>query len=279
MKKLLLSLFILAAILGRASDTLTIREIYNFDVGDTFDYKSTFYSTYHYSIDYINYSYSRYTIAAKWFSPGHDTIYYQRSLLYPQTGTDTIQYFALDSGMVFIDTLSAFFMNSPDPVSVSDFSVDTMPHTTRIQNHLYCTSFENSIDVKSAAGVGQVQYQSWAGSPDEYSYSGKKLIFYHKANEVWGVPYNVVSGIYDLSNAPNITITPSPTSGWLRLTILPLPHLLTFTLTGICGQKVYEAPVSNGETTHDISTLPVGIYLWALEDNNGTIQTGKIVKQ
>ena len=47
MKRIILLIFVSLSILqAKASDTLTLRQIYNFDVGDTFDYHINSFENY-----------------------------------------------------------------------------------------------------------------------------------------------------------------------------------------------------------------------------------------
>jgi hypothetical protein len=50
-------------------------------------------------------------------------------------------------------------------------------------------------------------------------------------------------------------------------------------MTDILGQEVYSLPVTQSETTHDISKLSAGMYTWRVVADNNIIKTGKVVKE
>lgn len=107
MKKILLLFVLLSALHSvKASDTLTIRQIFNFDVGDTFDYKTS------YSVNIWNnncngypgdhHDYIRYVITDKIVSPANDSLKYVRKQLYPHYSVDTLKYTNLDSSVFLL---------------------------------------------------------------------------------------------------------------------------------------------------------------------------------
>ena len=104
MKRILLLLFILISLSKvKASDTLTVRQIFNFNVGDTFDYAYNF----SFSGGFNSRTYSRFVITSKTTSIGNDTITYTRKQLYPAIANDVLVYTNLDSSVFQIfDTTS-----------------------------------------------------------------------------------------------------------------------------------------------------------------------------
>jgi hypothetical protein len=50
-------------------------------------------------------------------------------------------------------------------------------------------------------------------------------------------------------------------------------------ITDLLGQIIYSSPITDTETTHDISYLSSGLYTWRIISDNATIKTGKIIKQ
>ncbi|MBS1616876.1 MAG: T9SS type A sorting domain-containing protein [Bacteroidetes bacterium] len=132
-------------------------------------------------------------------------------------------------------------------------------------------------------------YLSWynysaTGNPDppytvfEHDYSGN-LIYYSNGTERFGTPFDIAAGVEETSLQPDILVYPDPVADKFKLSTKSLIESAVLSLLNLVGQKVYEAPVSRTETNHDISALPAGLYLWRIESDHGTIQSGKIVKQ
>jgi dipeptidase len=77
MKRILLSFFILLSLSqAKASDSLTVRQVYSFNVGDTFDYRQTV-ANYDYNL--FTTTYSRVVISQKYISPLQDTFIYNNN--------------------------------------------------------------------------------------------------------------------------------------------------------------------------------------------------------
>jgi len=198
-KRILLCLFILLSLAqARASDTLTIRQVFNFNVGDTFDYAITLnvYDSYNpYTYNGINYE--RYIITAKRTSINNDTVTYTRQQLYPNSNQiDQLIYYNLDSPVWYaVDT----------PVTAPYFQIDTGSLSDgRITNLL---SFNNDSNIYNQCqyGEGLGVYDTIFGSfsyannsfdPAEYTGGryDKTLIYFSKGSEQYGTPYYNASG-------------------------------------------------------------------------------------
>lgn len=75
MKQILLTLFSLTLLLqAKASDTLTLRQVFNFNVGDTFDYRETYTNN---CMGIFTQSYLRKIVISKSYNASQDTIYYE----------------------------------------------------------------------------------------------------------------------------------------------------------------------------------------------------------
>ncbi len=116
----------------------------------------------------------------------------------------------------------------------------------------------STITLTSFCVCGQAKY------PDTTNASGCRLL----------------TGLESITSQQMATLYPNPLNDKFFLNLHDLAGPSTLTLTDLVGMEWYKASILKNETTHDISTLPVGIYFWALEDKNSQIiQTGKIVKQ
>jgi hypothetical protein len=189
MKKTLLLFVLLSALhSARASDTLTIRQIYNFDVGDTFDFETRF------TTPNFNASvYDRYCIISKTVSTSNDTVTYIRQQIYPNAYTDTIQYYNLDSPVWFaFDT----------PIAAPYFSIDTF----RLNDGRITNKLTYNTNQWPGPGPRYAQYGEGLGMIDTLSkvvyffsqqtgdllYSGeyhRTLVYFSKGSEQYGIPY------------------------------------------------------------------------------------------
>jgi len=120
-------LFITVGLL--ANDTLTRAQVYNFNVGDTFDYKEVYQygstlappgTPWHTTI-----SYSRYIITSQFYSPDSATKYIQRKQVYPEPAVlDTLVLTNLNAIEVYQDSLYCQY---------TIFQFDTSSQTTQQQ--------------------------------------------------------------------------------------------------------------------------------------------------
>ena len=291
MKRILLSLFILLSLSeARASDTLTVRQVYNFSVGDTFDYKTLFTGYYAAGAGYIPLTtcYVRYIVTSKTFSLNNDTIFYTYTNSFPPNadcyvwGYATISNFFtnLDSTITYanIDSLdSAYDFISDTMQSYHDnlFNIINTPlshqqyHGTRryLEGHgLYLLT--------DTSDMGNID-----GGPDYTDHRVTQLVYFSNGIQNFGTPYYILAGVNDITNIPQIHLYPNPTSDQIHLSISDMNGSdYQLTLTDILGQEVYTSSITQSESAHDISNLSPGMYTWRLMGNNGIIKSGKIVK-
>jgi hypothetical protein len=94
MRYIPISLFIILFFSVKANDTLTLRQVFNYDIGDTFDY---LYSVKYvvdpeFGNDYYGQTYIRYVITNKTVSTDSNTVMYIRQQVYPDNRLDTLSY-------------------------------------------------------------------------------------------------------------------------------------------------------------------------------------------
>jgi hypothetical protein len=104
MRYIPISLFIILFFSVKANDTLTLRQVFNYDIGDTFDY---LYSVKYvvdpeFGNDYYGQTYIRYVITNKTVSTDSNTVMYIRQQVYPDNRLDTLSYTNLDSNISYI---------------------------------------------------------------------------------------------------------------------------------------------------------------------------------
>ena len=91
--------------------------------------------------------------------------------------------------------------------------------------------------------------------------------------------YNTVS-VQEAINKLNISISPNPTDGQLRITNYELREISTIEIFDVVGKKQkVENKSQNGEIVMDISHLANGVYVLKLEDVNKLINIFKIIKK
>lgn len=281
MKRILLFL-LLSMILSsaRASDTLTVRQVFNFNVGDTFDYKQTQFNQ---CTGFFAISYLRKVVIAKSYSLSQDTIYYQYNLSssgwWPFSGNQFFNSTLFDT-ITHLDSFAIY--------TASRFSTANNCHTLDSSNTIYfghnsdsitIACFESSDVFRYTQRLGMTYY-SLNGSGDPCGSNGNKYELIHFANDSMHFGYDVLDGIADLSEAATIYLSPNPAITFLHL----IKHhadinSLMFTLTDILSQTVYTSPITQSETSINISYLANGMYTWRLVSGNEIIKTGKVVKE
>ena len=181
MKRILLLLFILISLSKvKASDTLTVRQIFNFNVGDTFDYAYNF----SFSGGFNSRTYSRFVITSKTTSIGNDTITYTRKQLYPAIANDVLVYTNLDSSVfqIFDTTSRSQYLSFDTAYLVDGRLTDSLTEDVPLSY--------GSHTAKYGEGLG-LMYSGVPGT-DGSSYwtlTDTILIYYSKGTDTYGAPY------------------------------------------------------------------------------------------
>ena len=283
MKRILLSLFILLTFLQiKASDTLTVRQVFNFNVGDTFDYRETHSNN---CMNIYAQSYVRKVVISKSYNAGHDTLYYQYNVSggggwWPFSGNQFFNMNRFDT----ITNLDSFVIKpllSPCAGCLS-VNYDTTIYFGYASNSIDIRCFESGSFSRYTKRLGMTYCNSYGGGDP----CGTSLLIesdtyelIHFANDSMHFGFDLIDGMVDLSRTPNIHLSPNPANGTLHLTLSDVSQSYQITLTDILGQEVYSSPITQSETTHDISKLSKGIYTWRISENNSIIKTGKLIKQ
>jgi hypothetical protein len=262
MKKLLLLLFTIASIhILRASDTLTVRQVFNFSVGDTFDYKEIWDNIYP-SIYRV--TYSRTVISQKYLNTSQDTLIYNGNWVI--TNLDSIAVFQTDT------------VQTPTPVT--NF-FDTASYAGRNSNSIQTGGYGNSSSFTLTEGLGETfkgsSYITNSGDPP--SSDNTWLVYYSNGTQNFGTPYYILAGLNDIKITTDFKLSPNPTTGTLHLSLSEVNQNYQFILTDLLGNELLSQPISQTQTTLNISNYTSGIYLWRLVGSNGIIKSGKIVKE
>jgi hypothetical protein len=286
MKKLLPIIFLLTALATFANDTLTRAQVYNFSVGDTFDYINYGESA-SWGWDsggYPSYSgsyYSRYIVTDIYYSLDSSTKYIVRlSILYPTNLYDTMVLQNLSGVEVFLDTTSNYSVYEGH-ISMNSSSRFNGRPVDSLYQFYGSPGFE---DVLFADGLGMVSQYTWGGcGPCGGSYyDSLVLIYYAKGTEIWGTPYynspllNV--GIQSIAVDNKIVVYPTLSDGifYIKTTdagILPV----TVTIYDQSGKELKQISLGNLNNQIDVGPHSDGIYIWKAMSANGWQRTGKIV--
>jgi hypothetical protein len=206
-------------------------------------------------------------ITGRWFSLASDTLFYARLNNHI---ADTVAFTHLDEHLSFTDTPSQYC-----PCFLQ-FTIDSACGDVR-NSFLMGDQAPVSLRMTYIAGLGRVQ----AGhARDDGSETDTALDYYAKTTGRGQTPY-YTSAISEVGEAmTNIKLYPSPAAHLLYLSFPEaLRHISHLIITDALGQTVYSSAITDRESTHDISHLPSGIYMWQISTEQGIIKTGKVVKE
>ena len=230
---------------------LTVREVYDFDLGDIFIYDHKLYAPP--LVGTLRTQYERRTILSKTMNVKGDSIIYTynserffKDSIKKASKIDTLIVTNLDS--VAINKLKP---NPSSQLYASDtylsFCIDRRLNTRR----LFCDNCDFSTVLWVGQSVGITLTQVGDILPTE-----SRLIYFKKKTDVWGTPIDFPVGINTPSvSTPKITLSPNPTSDILTIDTDILFNKLR--IININGQLVSE---ENNVKSMNTAQLPNGIY-------------------
>ena len=287
MKKIYLLLIISVFSVRSFSQTLipsTIGEVYNFEVGDTFETNCGFSpcprppSYYNMIIIESKYSWGDSVIYIAKVNDVSSGTYSCQISGGSSTHTDSLIYTLLDSS-IFWNHYHANACDSNGACIYDTVYIDSTRNNRKSNKH-YDGGGGGGNETIYAEGLGVIKDGSW--SEDFLWPQGDcQLMYYHKANgEKWGTPYYfIVAGINDL-NEENLTayIFPNPSSGTFQLQLSEPSHQQTyFKLYDALGREVKRENISSITTTLNRENLSNGIYFWQAEAEGKILGRGKLV--
>ena len=252
MKKIALLLhfsFLAQLCFAQSQMPLTIREIYDFSIGDIFIYKQNVYNLILRQSDTI---YERQTILKK-LSQTQDSIVYilkKESAYISSFNKVSVK---IDTLVVKdLDSLAVYKIKDTNPRVISKDIYTTLFNSNRKTNVRelggltdYCVYFE------VGQGIGIVQTYRCSFTPDDL-----RLIYFKKGTEIWGTSINFSTSLF---TAPlfdtKIKLYPNPTHEVLQIeTNLPVFQVK---IVNVNGQMLLK-----GTNLSQINTtqLPNGIY-------------------
>ena len=264
-----------------ANDTLTRAQVYNFSVGDTFDYRN--YKDIEKANDcgplesIISIGYNRYVISNIFYSLDSSTKYITRQRAFPQP---------LIFDTLTLQNLSGYEVNLdlPDCNGHGTITIDTSRYQGRTYNMLMqsgCNGGHNPIyyDRAFVAGLGTVLRYSESGAYGCYETDSIELIYYSKGSETWGTPYyNFPTGISELSNdETRIILSPTLNNGAFDIKVTNASLLpVSIMIYDVTGREVKRTTLNNAENNLNIAPC-AGMYIWKAVTKDRLIKTGKIV--
>jgi type IX secretion system substrate protein len=176
------------------------------------------------------------------------------------------------------------------PVSLADFEAEpknnkvSVTWTTASETNNDYFTVEKSVDTENWAVVDQVKGAGTSTSirryqvVDEKPYAATSYYRLMQTDFNGAFSYSETRKVYN-SQPADIYIYPNPASNFLTVTANGISNL-DFTFYNIMGEKV-QLPVTirSGQTELDVSHLPSGLYLLAIEQDNNTIKKERIIIQ
>lgn len=278
-KKVLTLLLLFAAFCARANDTLTRAQVYDFNVGDTFDYQNYNYSWVP-GNSQLNSSteYTRCIVKNIYYSINSDTEFIERLWVYPSPiSFDTLTLENLSYYEAYLDTITTC---GPDHWQI--FVNSTSQYHGRIIDSLYENSCggPNEIVTAFVEGLGVTLKNYGYTTPELVDGYTDQLIYYSKGSETWGTPYYDFPTAIQAVNPTEAQISLFPTVNDGSFTVkIPVGSLLpvNWVVYDITGREVKSISLTDLNNPITLDNCSQGVYVWKAFSKNGLLQTGKII--
>jgi len=279
MKLLYYLIFLLFGLNSFSQDSISIRDVFDFDIGDVFHFDFSFQS--------MPLGADRKKILEKYYSPQHDTLYYSiekysyRVIIedYPDyhfefsTDTNLVYYTNLDSSIFYgieegycgMDTLSDIILCEKEAVGYSVLYSGDCWHGT-----YYRMLFSKGLGIVDSLELAAGEYPNYSREFE--------LSYYKKGTETCGRPDDMFTSIPEIKHDIGFKIYPNPVYNDLIVEFSNRnnsdSHINIFNTIGEL-QLISNLP--DAINTLDISNLKSGIYYIQLfMDNERIIK--KIIK-
>jgi Secretion system C-terminal sorting domain len=259
----------------------TVREVYNFDVGDTIEMACSYIDG-NCSVapvqNYMNVILTKdttnnlltYTIR----NNGYRGPSYSCPSI-PSAGWSyvyTIIYHNLDSSVFWYHTYHSLGYDTNNFYYVDTAYLDTSINGRKVNEHFDGGQACCRIDTAFAEGLGEI---SNSEGYEDYSLTqgGCQLAYYHKANgERWGRPLSIdISADVNNLDAVNSAISVSPNPAYTQLYVIAhgtiIKSVLLYSVTGSLLRTI-EQPA---DQPIDISNLSSGLYIAQMLTEQGTL--------
>lgn len=252
----------------------TIRDIYNFEVGDTFEYHEITMGSYNSSIDRVC------IVTDK--KEGSDSISYTiheinsgRCNYHPCNSNEFIDYTYthLDS-LIFYDHLQ-------EPFHLDTVFFDSTFLHAKLNWHSLGDRISVYNETMYGDGLGITKLSS-ATEDDRDIDRYVDMRYYHKMNGATaGTALNIVTAISNpYGNNPGVEIYPNPTFSLFQLQLDEMPDEHTFfKLFDELGRLVKRQLITERTSAIYRNELANGIYFWQVEQQGKILNRGKVILQ
>ncbi len=246
------SFCVFAVVASKANDTLTRTQVYNFSVGDTFEYE------YHYGpangcIVPIGDGYYLEIIKNISYSPGSDTLYVERerhTITVTTSHVDTITH--LLEYEIFQDScMPTYLQITPNAIN------------GRTYNEVQYGACGGGITERYAYGLGEIySYYVYESFPVGcFAYNEIMLHYYSKQGETWGTFVNIISGFSAVEKGlRDFRISPNPATTGFTISIDENLLGSTATITDLTGREIANTKLQTLNTKLETGSLTDGIY-------------------
>lgn len=231
-----------------ANDTLTRAQVYNFSVGDTFDYE---YSSV--GLPTNPTTYQRKIVTAKSYSSNSDTLFIALELTSGLTESLVLNDLQRYEIYLVTDSLGCQHEYSVD--SNSMYGGRTVNGVAPV----LCGEI-NYVD-SFAYGLGRVyrSRQFKYGINNDYATSIEKLIYYSQGGEIWGTPYTLFTDLDEISLNP-FRLSPNPATNTVTINIDETLIGATATITDITGRTLTAVELATRNLQLATDHLANGVY-------------------
>ncbi|MDB5283198.1 MAG: hypothetical protein JWO06_2273 [Bacteroidota bacterium] len=232
--------FILSSV--KAADTLTVAQVYNFNVGDTFDYKSI---TQDLDIGIDSTQYKRKVLMQRTYNTTLDTLF----LGFGPPGGSVSETRSISNLDSFV--LSAFGNSACN----QSYSFDSSTYGNPM-NWYEVSCFESFETYSFTKGLGQTFYA--AGYFASNSYYSEQLIYYSNGTTKLGTPYYVL-GIEDPIAPTFLWIYPTLVTDNLFVKTVD-SRMFRFKVFDLNGRQIISGNINSSLSTISVSSLQSGMY-------------------
>jgi len=280
MRSILTILFLSFFAHAYAGDTLTRAQVYNYYVGDTFDYRT---HNINIIVDGITedttsqVAYYRYVVINIYWSADTQTKYIVQELLYPTPiSLDTFILTDVNGYEVIIDSIDYLGWG------VDTFTTNGLiNYFGRIENLSVRATGPYWINDLYASGLGQVVNSQSGLFDGAFDYDSTILIYYSGDSGTYGTPYtSFPNAVADISANQSLKLYPTLNNGLFTIETQD-EILLPFDLSiyDLEGRTVRQLSISDKRKVIQLPDLSEGLYIWKADNNSSTFSTGKMIIQ
>lgn len=276
--------------------TLGADSIFNYAVGDTFQYHSKMQS----SISDYTESYTSFAVINKLYSAMADTIFYtydRRHYFYQQVFGSSSSSFVHDTTSSFIVPDDYPYLNEVSEKMISYYagygyakihkSPDFNSRWQKLITNICLITFDDTCNLIATDCGGYSSYVSGIGLiREDYSLwypDFTELLFYSKGSETWGnrINWSVILGLNNLPTKENgVTLVGNVFTDDIKLISAEQVGITKIILRDMMGREVLktEKVLTKGENSFSTQGLSNGVYTLTLSGGK-THKSYKVIKQ